>query len=242
MKLLKENYYGAIKMIYIDPPYNTGNDFIYKDNFKMDKLSSDIAEGVKDSSGGNLEQNPKTSNRYHADWLSMMYPRLKLARQLLKDDGVIFISIDDNEVANLRLICDEIFGSDNFVSLLGWQKVYSRKNQAKNFSKDYEFIACYAKNINYFKVSALPRTKKMNDRYKNIDNDSRGKWKPGDCVGSGERKNGYYEVISPTTGTKFNVPQGKHWVYSPDTMKKLIQENRIWFGKKGNSFPALNLP
>ncbi|OOB77870.1 MAG: hypothetical protein BEN18_09500 [Epulopiscium sp. Nuni2H_MBin001] len=162
MKLLKENYYGAIKMIYIDPPYNTGNDFIYKDNFKMDKLSSDIAEGVKDNSGGNLEQNPKTSNRYHADWLSMMYPRLKLARQLLKDDGVIFISIDDNEVANLRLICDEIFGSENFINLITVKMSEAsgvKMSHSNKLPKLKEYILVYNKNKLGLNKIRVPKAK-----------------------------------------------------------------------------------
>lgn len=169
----------------------------------------------------------------------MLYPRLKLAKDLLTDDGVIFISIDENEVQNLRKLCDEIFGEHNFISQLGWQKVYSPKNQARYFSNDYEFILCYCKNIEHFSLRLLPRTAEMNARYKNPDNDPRGDWKPGDCVGSGERKNGYYDVISPITGKVFNVPQGKHWVYAPETMKQLLEDNRIYFGKDGNAFPAV---
>ena len=168
----------------------------------------------------------------------MIYPRLKISKDLLSDDGCIFISIDENEVQNMRKIVDEIFGEANFVSQLGWQKVYSPKNQARYFSNDYEFILCYAKNIDMFSVGELPRTEAMNARYKNPDNDPRGDWKPGDCVGSGVRSQGYYDVVGPT-GKVFNVPQGKHWVYAQETMKQLIADNRIWFGKDGNSFPAV---
>ena len=127
----------------------------------------------------------------------------------------------------------------NFISQLGWQKVYSPKNQARYFSNDYEFILCYCRNKDVFTLGMLPRTAAMNARYKNPDNDPRGDWKPGDCVGNGERKNGYYDVVSPLTGKVFNVPKGKHWVYAPDTMKKLLAENRIYFGKDGNAFPAV---
>src|SRR5690554_1034411 len=239
LKLLQESYLGKIKMIYIDPPYNTGKDFVYKDNFTEDKTEHEEESGQRDEYGQRLVANPETSGRYHSDWLTMMYPRLKLARNLLTDDGVIFISIDENEIHNMRKICDEIFGEVNFISQLGWQKVYAPKNQARHFSNDYEFVLCYSKNIGFFKVNLLPRTDKMNARYTNPDNDYRGNWKSGDCVGAGERKNGYYDVISPKTGKVFNVPTGKHWVYAPDTMARMIEENRIWFGKDGNSFPSV---
>ena len=239
LKLLQESYLGKVKMIYIDPPYNTGNDFIYRDDFKQTAAEYDEESGVFDEEENRLFKNTDSNGRFHSDWCSMIYSRLLLARKLLIDEGVIFISIDDNEQDNLKKICDEVFGDSNFVSNLGWQKVYSPKNQARYFSNDYEFVLCYSKNINLLKIGFLPRTKEMNARYKNPDNDWRGDWKPGDCVGNGERKNGYYEVISPITGKVFNVPKGKHWVYSPDTMKKLLNENRIYFGKDGNAFPSV---
>lgn len=238
LKLLRQNYYGAIKMIYIDPPYNTGKDFVYNDRFIMDATESNVGEGITDEMGERFVANPKSNNRYHAKWMNMMYPRLIICKDFLKDEGCIFISIDENEVQNMRKICDEIFGESNFVSQLGWQKVYSPKNQARYFSNDYEFVLCYAKNIDIFSVGELPRTPEMNARYKNPDNDPRGDWKPGDCVGSGVRSQGYYDVIGPT-GKVFNVPQGKHWVYAQETMKNLINDNRIWFGKDGTSFPAV---
>ena len=186
-----------------------------------------------------MVQNTESNGRFHTDWLNMIYPRLKVAKDLLSDDGVIFISIDENEIQNMRKLADEIFGEQNFISQLGWQKVYSPKNQARYFSNDYEFVLCYCRNINNFSVNTLPRTPEMNARYKNPDNDPRGDWKPGDCVGSGVRKNGYYDVISPISGKVFNVPQGKHWVYAPENMRQMIADNRIWFGKDGNSFPAV---
>lgn len=239
LKLLQETYLGKIKMIYIDPPYNTGNDFVYEDDFAQSTEEYLANSGQFDDEGNRLVKNLDSNGRFHTDWLNMIYPRLRLAKDLLTDDGVIFISIDENEVQNMRKICDEIFGEDNFISQLGWQKVYSPKNQAKYFSNDYEFILCYCRNIGVFQVGMLPRTKEMNARYKNPDNDLRGDWKPGDCVGNGERKNGYYDVVSPITGKIFNVPRGKHWVYAPDTMKKLLDDNRIYFGKDGNAFPAV---
>lgn len=239
LKLLQETYLGKIKMIYIDPPYNTGNDFVYEDDFALSTEEYLENSGQFDEEGNRLVKNLESNGRFHSDWLNMLYPRLRLAKDLLVETGVIFISIDENEVQNMRKICDEIFGERNFISQLGWQKVYSPKNQARYFSNDYEFILCYCRNKDFFTLGMLPRTAEMNARYKNPDNDSRGDWKPGDCVGSGERKNGYYDVISPVTGKVFNVPKGKHWVYAPDTMKKMLAENRIYFGKDGNAFPAV---
>lgn len=240
LKLLQESYLNAVKMIYIDPPYNTGHDFVYPDSFMMDSEQYDLGSGYFDEDG-NVNYSRANENarpRYHSDWCSLMYSRLILSRNLLTEDGVIFISIDENEVHNMRKLCDEVFGEANFISQLGWQKVYSPKNQARYFSNDYEFVLCYCKNINVFSLGELPRTAEMNARYKNPDNDPRGDWKPGDCVGAGVRKNGYYDVTGPT-GKVFNVPEGKHWVYAPETMKRLIEENRIWWGKDGNSFPAV---
>lgn len=240
LKLLQESYLNKVKMIYIDPPYNTGGDFVYPDSFLMDLDEYNAGTGYFDDDG-NINYSRSNENgrpRYHSDWCSMIYSRLVLSRNLLKDDGVIFVSIDENEAHNMRKICDEVFGESNFISQLGWQKVYAPKNQARYFSNDYEFILCYCKNINNFSLNELPRTQTMNARYKNPDNDPRGDWKPGDCVGNGARKNGYYDIVGPT-GKIFNVPEGKHWVYAPDTMKQLIEENRIWWGKDGDSFPAV---
>ena len=239
LKLLRENYLGKVKMIYIDPPYNTGNDFVYNDNFDQDKQEYVHNSGQYDEDGHQLVTNTESNGRFHTDWLNMIYPRLKVAKDLLSEDGVIFISIDENEIQNLRKVIDEIFGASNFVSQLGWQKVYSPKNQARFFSNDYEFVLCYAKSLDQFRINLLPRTEQMNARYKNPDNDPRGPWKPGDCVGNGVRARGYYDVVSPITGKVFNVPQGKHWVYAPENMEKMIKENMIWFGVDGNAFPSV---
>lgn len=239
LKLLQNSYMGKVKMIYIDPPYNTGNDFVYQDDFHQTKQDYDLFSGGVTEEGERLVKNTESNGRFHSDWCSMIYSRLMVARTLLTDDGVIFISIDENEIQNMRKITDEVFGESNFISQLGWQKVYSPKNQARYFSNDYEFVLCYCKNISNFSINMLPRTETMNARYKNPDNDPRGDWKAGDCVGNGVRSQGYYEVVSPKTGKVFNVPQGKHWVYARDNMMKMIQDNRIWFGKDGNSFPAV---
>jgi adenine-specific DNA-methyltransferase len=238
LKLLQESYLGKVKMIYIDPPYNTGNDFVYKDSFTKSKSDELFESGQKDELGQRLVPNPETSGRYHSDWLSMMYPRLKLARNLLTDDGAIFISIDENEVHNLRKICDEVYGENNFISQAGWQKVYSPKNQARYLSNDYEFVLIYSKSISKFEIGLLPRTEEMDKRYKNPDNDLRGPWKAGDLVASGERKGGHYIIKNPHNGKEYDVPQGKHWAFSEPSMREMLKDNRIVFGSNNSSFPA----
>lgn len=205
---------GRIDVIYIDPPYNTGNkDFVYNDSF-VDKEDS----------------------YRHSKWLSFMSRRLKIAKQLLSDKGVIFISIDDNEQANLKLLCDEFFGESNFVSSILWQKIHSIKNDAKYLSVNHDFVLMYAKDINSITINLLKRTEVMNSRYKNPDNDIRGPWQSGDLIANETRINGNYDVTGPT-GKVFNAPIGKHWVYSEENMIQLIKDNRIWFGKEGTSFP-----
>ena len=239
LKLLQESYLGKIKMIYIDPPYNTGKDFVYKDNFTQDTDEYQEEAGLKDEYHNRLVANPDTSGRYHSDWLTMMYPRLKLARNLLTDDGVIFISIDDNEQANLKRICDEIFGEDNFISNVVWEKMYTTKNDSSQLSECHEYIITYAKNIFEQSIRLLPRTAEMDARYTNPDNDSRGIWKSIPLYAKGERKNGRYPVISPTTG-KIHLPNNdSHWLYAENDTIKLIEENRIYFGKDGNAQPNI---
>ena len=231
LKLLQSSYLNSVKMIYIDPPYNTGNDFVYIDDF---------ADGIahyKEVTGQATKSNPETAGRYHTNWLNMMYPRLKLARNLLTDDGVIFISIDDNEVSNLRKLCDEVFGEDNFVATIVWQKIHSIKNDSRYFSENHEYAVVYSRKKEEFVLGTLPRTEEMDARYKNIDNDPRGPWQSGDLVASGERTGGHFDVISPVTGKKFDVPEGKHWVYSRENLLQMIDNNEIWFGSDGNAFP-----
>ena len=238
LKLLYKPYFGRVKMIYIDPPYNTGNDFVYPDNF-ADPLDTYLRlTGQKDSDGNLLTSNPETGGRYHSAWLSMMYPRLFLARQLLCEDGVIFVSIDDHEVHNLRLLMNEIFGEENFVASVMWQKMYSGKADATHFGIFHEYILCYAKNILTAETYLLPRTEEMNARYSNPDNDPRGPWLSNDLTASGERSGGHYPVVAPL-GKTFDSPQGKHWLYARHTMDELVRDNGIWFGKDGNAFPRL---
>lgn len=237
LKLLQETYLGKIKMIYIDPPYNTGNDFVYEDNFVQSTEEYMESSGQFDEEGNRLVTNTESNGRFHTDWLNMIYPRLKLAKDLLTDDGIIVISIDDNEIRNMRLLCDEVFGESNFISTIIWQKIHSTKNDAKYFSENHEYAVVYAKSIGDIKINLLPRTDEMNNRYKNPDNDPRGPWQSGDLVASGERSNGHFIVTSPVTGKNFDVPQGKHWVYSQENLLKLVADNQIWFGADGNSFP-----
>lgn len=237
LKLLRETYLGKVKMIYIDPPYNTGGDFIYNDKFAAEKGEYMANSGQFDEEGNRMEKNLESNGRFHTDWLNMIYPRLKVAKDLLAGDGVIFISIDDNEISNTRKICDEIFGEANFVSCITWQKIHSTKNDAKYFSENHEYAVIYAKTIATIGLNLLPRTEEMDSRYQNPDNDPRGNWQSGDLVASGERSNGHYIVTSPQTGKTFDVPQGKHWVYSQENLMAMIADNRIWFGESGNSFP-----
>lgn len=241
LKVLRENYLGKVKMIYIDPPYNTGNDFVYSDKFAVSSEEWDGQGGAFDEDGNQvldpMQRNTESNGRFHTDWLNMIYPRLKVARDLLSEDGVIFISMDDNEIENLRKLCNEIFGDSNFIASIIWQKIHSIKNDARYFSDNHEYALVYAKNMESFKIGVLPRTDSMNERYKNPDNDPRGPWQSGDLVASGERSNGHFWVTSPKTGKQFDVPAGKHWVYSQQNLEALVADDQIWFGQDGNSFP-----
>lgn len=238
LKLLQKSYYGRVKMIYIDPPYNTGREFIYPDNYKeglRDYLtfSKQVGEG-----GVRLSENADTGGRYHSKWLSMMYPRLFLARQLLRDDGVIFISIDDHEVHNLRMLMNEVFGEENFIATIIWQKVYSPKNTARHFSEDHDFIVAYARRADNWAPSLLPRTDAANARYENTDNDPRGSWKPSDMTARNYYAQGQYEVQSPA-GKRFRAPIGTYWRVKESKFRLLHADNRIWWGPGGTNMPAL---
>ena len=237
LKLLQTSYANQVKMIYIDPPYNTGHDFIYRDRFSLTQKEIDDEAGAFDDDGNRFEVNDSAEARYHSNWCSMMYPRLKLARNLLRDDGVIFISIDDNEVTNMRKLSDEVFGESNFVAQCVWQKIHSTKNDAQYLSENHEYVLLYARTKDNLDVGLLPRTEAMNERYKNPDNDPRGPWQSGDLVASGERSTGHYIITSPISGKQFDVPQGKHWVYSEDNLKALVASGQIYFGVDGNAFP-----
>jgi adenine-specific DNA-methyltransferase len=237
LKLLYKPYFGRVKMIYIDPPYNTGNDFVYPDNF-ADPLDTYLQlTGQKDSAGNLLTSNPETGGRYHSAWLSMMYPRLFLARQLLREDGVIFMSIDDHEVYNLRMLMNEIFGEENFVANIVWQKKYAVSSDAKGIPDMHEHIIAYQKSY-AFAPNLLPRTEKQDNAYQNPDNDPRGLWRPDNLTRSEYRERDCYPVVSPKTGKVFYPPKGASWRHPHDVVEKMIADNRIWFGQDGNSRPV----
>jgi adenine-specific DNA-methyltransferase len=240
LKLLQNSYLNSIKMIYIDPPYNTGNDFVYRDDFKVSREEYEDEIGVYDEEDNRLFKNTETNGRFHSDWCSMMYPRLQLARNLLSDDGVIFISIDDNEVHNLRKICDEVFGEDNFLANVVWQRTYAPISMKKYFSENHEFLLIYAKQKNLFHLNLLPRTEKQNKDYKNPDNDPRGVWKGGNLTVGPAVEKQVYEIIGPT-GKSFFPPKGYCWRFSKERFEELRQDNRIWFGADGNNSPLPKL-
>jgi len=241
LKLLQKSYHKKVKMIYIDPPYNTGKDFVYKDNFRDNIKNYMEQTGQIDSDGNRLSTNSDTNGRYHSDWLSMMYPRLKLARNLLKDDGVIFISIDDNEMVNLKKLCDEIFGEDNFIATFLWEKRITRENR-KVISNRHDYILCYAKNVDLSErvLGLLPMNDEAISRYKNPDNDYRGIWTsvPAIAQAGHGTKSQFYNLITPS-GREVNPPSGSCWRYTEDKMKDAISDNRIWFGADGNGVPRI---
>ena len=237
LKLLRQNYYNSIKMIYIDPPYNTGNDFVYNDDFSMSQEESDIAEGVVDELGERYTKNV-SGNKFHANWCNMIYPRLKLAKDLLTDDGVIFISIDDNEQENLKKCCDEIFGSDNFIAQVIWERAFSPVNLMKHFSPSHDYILCYAKNIESAICNGIPRSNEANDRYSNPDDDPRGVWSSSDIsVGPAVQEN-IYPITTPS-GRVVEPPAGRSWSLSRKAFRERLQDNRIWFGPDGNGVPRI---
>ncbi|MCI2000974.1 MAG: site-specific DNA-methyltransferase [Clostridia bacterium] len=208
LKALQQDFSGRIKCIYIDPPYNTGSAFEQYD------------DGLE-----------------HSIWLSMIRDRLVVLKELLSNEGTIWISIDDNEEAYLKVLCDEIFGRENFINTVIWQKIHSLKNDARYLSENHDFILVYAKDKESVQFNLLGRTESMNSRYKNPDNDIRGPWQSGDLVASEERTNGHFIVTSPITGKAFDVPSGKHWVYSEENLRIMVSEGRVWFGKNGDAFP-----
>jgi adenine-specific DNA-methyltransferase len=242
LKVLQKSYYNKIKCIIIDPPYNTGSDsFIYPDSFKENKADYEKRIGDKDEEGylmkeGMFRKNSKDSGHFHSNWLSMMYPRLFLAKNLLKDDGVIFVHIDDNEVHNLRLMMNEIFGEENFVTEIIWQRTFATKNDSKYFSTEHEYILFYAKNINNLTVNLLERGEKQNARYTNPDNDERGPWTSTDLLRMEHRDNSVYTITSPK-GKKWTPQPGTSWRHPEIEMNELIANNEISFGPDGNAKP-----
>ena len=232
LKLLQTSYYRKVKMIYIDPPYNTGNDFVYEDDF------ADPMARYKEVTQQTTKSNPETMGRYHTNWLNMMYPRLRLAANLLRDDGVIFISIDDNEVDNLKKLCNEIFGEENFIAQFIWERAFAPKNDAKYVSNSHDYVLMYAKALDSFSIGRLERTEEANSRYKNPDNDPRGDWTSGDLSVKTYNANTDYEIVTPS-GRKVNPPHGACWRVSKERFVELVADNRIWFGESGDNVPRL---
>ncbi len=238
LKLLQESYLGTIKMIYIDPPYNTGNDFIYMDDFRASEEEYEDGMGVYDEEGDRLFKNTDTNGRFHSDWCSMMYSRLLLARNLLTDDGVIFISIDDHEQENAKKICGEIFGESNFVAELIWERAFSPKNDAKYISNSHDYVLMYVKNISGFVIGRLPRTEEANARYSNPDNDPRGVWMSSDISVKTYNAENDYPITAPS-GRVIEPPTGRCWSLSKKAFLERLQDNRIWFGPEGDGVPRI---
>jgi adenine-specific DNA-methyltransferase len=238
LKLLYRAYYGRVKLIYIDPPYNTGNDFVYPDNYG-DPLDTYLKlTGQKNGNGNLLTSNPETNGRHHSRWLSMMYPRLFVARQLLREDGVIFISIDDGEVANLKSLMNEIFGEENFVAHIVWQKRYVSNVTAQFLSDMHDHILVYGRQKANVKVRKIERTEEQLKDYKNPDNDDRGVWRAQDLSASKPYSAGMFTITSPA-GLEFNPPPGRYWRCNRAQYEEWLADNRIWFGKEGTGRPML---
>ena len=231
LKLLQTTYYRKVKMIYIDPPYNTGNDFVYQDDF------ADPMARYKEVTQQTTKSNPETMGRFHTNWLNMMYPRLRLAANLLRDDGVIFISIDDNEIDNLRKLCNEVFGEENFVAQIIWQKRTS-PDARKVLSNGHEYIVVYAKSMNSIDevLRLLPTSEIDADTFKNPDNDPRGPWVSSDFTAPGYRPNQMYEIITPS-GYRMTPPEGRCWKNTEDVYNQYLAEGRLWFGADGKGVP-----
>lgn len=239
LKLLQESYLGKVKMIYIDPPYNTGNDFIYKDKFKMSSDEYANRSGETDEEGNRMFKNTDSNGRFHSDWCSMIYPRLLLARNLLSDDGVIFISIDDNEQANLKKICDEVFGASNFITDIIWNSRKSVSNDAI-VSLNHNYTLVYSKNMSIFYANKskfkLPDT---GVGFDNPDNDPRGPWKADPFDSPGIRPNLTYSIVNPNTGEEYWPPKGRCWRTGEKEFNEFLKDNRIVFGKTGNGKPQI---
>ncbi|WP_278989527.1 site-specific DNA-methyltransferase [Segatella bryantii] len=238
LKLLRENYLGKVKMIYIDPPYNTGNDFVYNDDFSQTTGEYLRNSGQEDEEGNRLVANTESNGRFHTDWLNMIYPRLKVAKDLLSEDGVIFISIDDNEQENLKRVASEVFGAHNFIAQLVWERAYSPKNDARFISNSHDYVLMFSKDINQFVIGRLDRTEDANARYKNPDNDPRGVWKPSDMSVKTYNAESDYPITTPS-GRVVEPPAGRCWSLSRKAFRERLQDNRIWFGPDGDSVPCI---
>lgn len=238
LKCLKETYLHKVKMIYIDPPYNTGNDFVYEDDFAESSAEYLGNSGQFDEQGNRLVTNTESNGRFHTDWLNMIYPRLKVARDLLTDDGVIFISIDDNEQENLKRVCDEIFGESNFVAQLIWERAFAPKNDARFVSNSHDYVLMFAKDINQYVIGRLPRTIEADARYSNPDNDPRGVWQSDNLTVKTYSASCDYPITTPS-GRVVEPPAGRCWRLSKNAFFERLRDNRIWFGSDGNGVPRI---
>ena len=236
LKLLQETYLGKVKMIYIDPPYNTGNDFIYEDDFAQETEVYLNNSGQFDSEGNRLVQNTESNGRFHTDWLNMLYPRLRIAKDFLADDGVIFISIDDNEMSSLRKISDEVFGNSNFIGSILWKKKTNGNNMGF-LPPVHDYILCYAKELKSIVDMGYPVTKEFLEKtFSNPDNDPRGPWTTTDL--SANHKGPNFPIMNPNTGDIYYPPEGRYWVFNATEVEKRIADGRIIFGKTGVTRPV----
>ena len=236
LKLLQKSYAGKVKMIYIDPPYNTGNDFVYKDDFRDSIGNYKRLTGQRDAEGRSLTTNTESSGRFHTDWLNMMYPRLTLARNLLRDDGVIFISLDDGEQARIREVCDQVFGAENFVANIIWHKKYAKQNDSLALSVSHDFLVLYARNALGWQPGELPRSAESLRAYKNPDQDPKGVWQSVayTCAKTrAERPNLYYPITNPFTGIEVLPDESRVWGFDQERNKKNEAEGRLWWGING---------
>lgn len=238
LKLLQKSYLGKIKVIYIDPPYNTGNDFVYHDDFARTQEEEDLAAGNIDELGNRYIKNTDSNGKYHSDWCSMIYSRLMVSRTLLTEDGVIFISIDDNEAENLKKIACEVFGERNFLAQVVWERAYSPINLMKHFSPSHDYVLCFAKNVDSAVCNGIPRSDEANSRYSNPDNDPRGDWKSSDLSVGPAVESNIYPITTPS-GRVVTPPSGYSWRLSETKFKEYVEDNRIWFGETGNNVPSI---
>ena len=236
LKLLQKSYAGKVKLIYIDPPYNTGQDFVYPDNFQ-DSIKNYLELTGQVESGRKIASNTDASGRFHTDWLNMLYPRLRLAKSLLHPDGVMFVSIGDDEVHHLRDLMDEVFGEENFVATVIWEKADSPRNTARQFSEDHDFVLVYSARPEWA-PSKLPRTDEANSIYSNPDNDARGDWIPGDPFANKPYSKGQYSITGPT-GRQFAPPPGRYWRVSEEKLRELDADGRVWWGPKKDARPSI---
>ena len=239
LKLLQKSYAGKVKLIYIDPPYNTGKDFVYPDNFQDNIKNYLELTGQTGEGGKKLSSNTEASGRFHTDWLNMMYPRLKLARSLLREDGVMFVSIADQEIHNLRSVMDEVFGPENFIATVIWHKMDSPKNSAIHFSEDHDYVLIYAKEAATWRPNGLERTEGMIARYKNPDDDPRGVWLLSDLAARNFYAQGRYPITTKSGRVISGPPAGSYWRVNREKFDELDRDHRIWWGTSGDNRPGI---